>query len=101
MLTARELLRRFTRAGHTPIAKVKRHGDAVRQQATWDGVRGSEAGELLTFPDSQTRIRMGVMYDLDHPDIDIRKAGIKRFRKSPFFALFSPHHPKVIIHGKG
>lgn len=100
MSYAAELLRRFTRRGHTSIARVKAHGDAVRQQARDDGVRGSEMGELLTFPDSQTRIRMGVIYDLDHPDTDIRKAGIKRFRKSPFFELFSPHHKKVQINGR-
>ena len=100
MPNAKELLRRFTRAGHTSQAKVKRHGNAVRHQATWDGVTGSEMGDLLTFPDSQTRIRMGVMFDLDHPDVDIRREGVKRFRRSPFFELFSPHHKKVMIPGK-
>ena len=92
-----ELLKRFTRAGHTPVSRVKAHGDAVRQQRDLDGgVQSRDAGEVLTFPDSQTRIRMGVMFDLDHPDPDVRRAGIKRFRKSVFFKLFSPVRNRYI-----
>ena len=94
-----ELLRRFTRRGHTLIDTVKRHGDRTKEVRE-AGPRGSEMGELLTFPDSQTRIRMGVIYDLDHPDVEVRRAGIKRFRKSPFFALFSAHRKKAVIHGR-
>ena len=94
-----ELLRRFTRRGHTKVAAVKRHGERTKELRE-AGPRGSQMGELLTFPDSQTRIRMGVLFDLDHPDTDMRAAGIKRFRKSPFFKLFSAHRKKVVIHGR-
>ena len=94
-----ELLRRFTRAGHTLIDTVKRHGERTKEVRE-AGPRGSAMGELLTFPDSQTRIRMGVLFDLDHPDTDIRAAGIKRFRKSPFFELFSAHRKKAVINGR-
>ena len=89
-LTPEERLRRFTRRGHTSIAAVQKHGDQVRQMRDAGGVRPRDTGEVLTFPDSQTRIRMGVMFDLDHPDWEIRKAGIRAFRKSVFFKLFSP-----------
>lgn len=90
-----ELYRRFTRPGHTPVSRIKAHADAVRAQARDDGLRHSRMGECLTFPDSQTRIKMGVMFDLDHPDWEIRRRGIERFKKSHWYRLFSPHKRKV------
>ena len=90
-------LRRFTRHGHTSVARVKQHGDHVRQMRDGGGVVPRETGEPLTFPDSQTRIRMGVMFDLDHPDLETRKAGIRRFRKSVYFKLFSPYQNRQVV----
>ena len=92
-----KLLDKFTRAGHTTIARVKQHADHVRQMRCAGGVIPRDTGEPLTFPDSQTRIRMGVMFDLDHPDEATRRAGIKRFRKSVFFKLFSPYQPRQVV----
>ena len=96
-ITSEERLRRFTRAGHTSIKRVQQHGDHVRQMRDAGGIVPRETGEALTFPDSQTRIRMGVMFDLDHPDFEIRKAGIRAFRKSVFFKLFSPYKKLQVV----
>ena len=85
------LLDRFTRRGHTSVAKVQQHGDQVRQMRDAGGIVPRETGEVLTFPDTQTYIRMTNMFDLTHPDEAVRRAGVKRFRKSVFFKLFSPY----------
>jgi len=75
-------------------AKTKAHLDSVAEFRAL-GAPSRDTGQLVSFVDRADRDAMGHKWGLDHPDWEIRRRNIERFKRSEDFRLRSPYRPRL------